>query len=246
MLLTNLTVLESAVGIILLAVAVIAFVIYSKTKKTNIAEIEKFLVNLSDTIIVGIVDTIKNIDTHDFPTFEEFEKELLEKIYNDCFIYIKTTIEKAFDENGDKFLKYALTYLTYDKVKEFIDSLIEKIDGKSLLQAKYMDDRKDEIENEDKELEAKFSNSDEYVEEINPEDLESATVTIPTEEELAKLNPPKDEDEDYDSDDDSMELLPEPEIVVEQDKNGKDIYYEIDETGKKKRVSKEYAISKMI
>ena len=60
---------------------------------------------------------------------------------------------------------------------------------------------------EDKILQDKFKDPDQYIEDSTTSDLPPVEKTEPTAEELSKLNPPKDEEEEYDPEDESMEIV---------------------------------------
>ena len=63
---------------------------------------------------------------------------------------------------------------------------------------------------------------------------------------MAAINPQREEEEDFNAEDDSMEIVTDKkEIITAKSKTGHDLYYEVDVDGKKKRVSKEYALQHM-
>ena len=80
----------------------------------------------------------------------------------------------------------------------------------------------------------------------NDDELAPAEDKAHTEEEIAAINPQREEEEDFDAEDDSMEIVTDKkEIITTKSKTGQDLYYEVDVDGKKKRVSKEYALLHM-
>ena len=104
----------------------------------------------------------------------------------------------------------------------------------------------DSIVEEDKKLEEEYSDKDQYVETSNDDELAPAEDKAHTEEEIAAINPQREEEEDFDAEDDSMEIVTDKkEIITAKSKTGQDLYYEVDVDGKKKRVSKEYALQHM-
>ena len=104
----------------------------------------------------------------------------------------------------------------------------------------------DSIVEEDKKLEEEYSDKDQYIETSNDDELAPAEDKAPTEEEIAAINPQREEEEDFNVEDDSMEIVTDKkEIITAKSKTGQDLYYEVDVDGKKKRVSKEYALQHM-
>jgi hypothetical protein len=105
----------------------------------------------------------------------------------------------------------------------------------------------DEIVKEDEELQEEYSDDEKYFEEFDEdkdsEKLEQYEVCKPTEEELAQLNPQTDDDEEYSDDDNSVEAI-EDYIVSKTLANGGVRYYLVSaESGKKKQVSKDFALN---
>ena len=104
----------------------------------------------------------------------------------------------------------------------------------------------DSIVEEDKKLEEEYSDKDQYIETSNDDELAPAEDKSHTEEEIAAINPQREEEEDFNVEDDSMEIVTDKkEIITAKSKTGQDLYYEVDVDGKKKRVSKEYALKYM-
>jgi hypothetical protein len=100
---------------------------------------------------------------------------------------------------------------------------------------------------EDDELQEEYSDQSLYVEDASEFELPPAEEKEIPPEELAKIIPPvEEEDETLDLEDDSVELIVDKaEIIKTTDKNGKELYYEIDENGRKTRISKAVALQKL-
>jgi hypothetical protein len=100
---------------------------------------------------------------------------------------------------------------------------------------------------EDEELQEEYSDQTLYVEDSSEFELPPAEEKEIPPEELAKIIPPvEEEDETLDLEDDSVELIVDKaEIIKTTDKNGKELYYEIDENGRKNRISKATALQKL-
>ena len=102
-----------------------------------------------------------------------------------------------------------LKFLSTDMIEKFILSLIDNHKIVDLIEQRAASKFKsvEEIEAEDAEKVKEFS-SDDYNEEFDEiKDLEPAEEPEPTEEELAQLNPQKDEEEEYNPNDESMEVI---------------------------------------
>jgi hypothetical protein len=100
---------------------------------------------------------------------------------------------------------------------------------------------------EDDKLQEEYSDQSLYVEDASEFELPPAEEKEIPPEELAKIIPPvEEEDETLDLEDDSVELIVDKaEIIKTTDKNGKELYYEIDENGRKSRISKAAALQKL-
>lgn len=236
---TNLISILVGCGILALVIAVSLIAITKNKKSTEIAK--NFIEGLSEDILVKIVEIVKNFDVSKYKTLEEFEVVVLRAIYDTTFKYIKEKLEEALGQ--DSITVKIANMINEDMIIKFIDGLIEKENVNALIENTYGTYKieNDKSINEDKAVAEKF-NSDDYIETISKEDMPPAEDIEPTEEQKKNLNPQKDEEEKFDIQDDSMEVVVDkPEIITKKDKNGIDLYYEVSSDGKKKRVTKEYA-----
>ncbi len=240
----------AGVLLLLIIAGAIFFTMRSKDKKKAM----EFLEGLGNNILTIIFQTIAECKPSQDPdyTLADFEAELIHNIYDRTWDYVKEEVEKSAD--ADAITKAIFKYLDKDSVVKFIDEVILKNNVQAGIMETYNTERGSIIEEkaaeEDKDLEKEYSDTAQYNESVDEDnDLAPAEEEVHTEEEVAAINPPKDEEDDvYDPEDDTQELLPEeddeaPVIITKTDKNGNTLYYEVLPGGTKKRVSKTYADS---
>lgn len=232
-------------GIAILAILI--FVIFMELRKSADKKAAgKFLEDLKDQIVNIVLDTINSGDPSKYKTLQEFEEALLENIYSNVWDFVSNKAQESSDT--DIITKAIFKCISKDTVIKFIDAIIEKNDIVSLMVNNYGTNaiEQSNIEEEDKALEAEYSDQTQYIEESNADDLPAAEPESHTEEELSSINPQTDNEELFDVEDDSMEIITDKkEIITTTSKSGQTLYYEIDENGKKTRVSKEYALKNM-
>ena len=235
------------IGLVVLLIFVFVIVMELRKSSDKKAAIN-FLQDLGDEILDVILKTISETSPKDFKSLEDFNNHLVEKIYNQVWDFIT---EKASSDNViDKVTKAVFTYVDGDTLVKFINDIMEQngITDKIAndFAAYSIEEGSDSIVEEDKKLEEEYSDKDQYIETSNDDELAPAEDKAPTEEEIAAINPQREEEEDFDAEDDSMEIVTDKkEIITAKSKTGQDLYYEVDVDGKKKRVSKEYALQHM-
>lgn len=240
----------AGVLLLLIAAAAIFFVMRKKDQKKAM----EFLEGLGNNILTIIFQTIAEFKPSEDPqyTLADFEAELIHNIYDKTWDYVKEEADKNIEV--DLITKTIFKYIDKDVVVKFIDEILIKNNIQTAIIETYNSERGAAIEEkaveEDKDLEKEYSDTAQYNESVDEDnDLAPAEEEVHTEEEVAAINPPKDEEDDvYDPEDDTQELLPEedneaPVIITKTDKNGNTLYYEVLPGGTKKRVSKTYADS---
>jgi hypothetical protein len=234
-------------GIVLLAI--IIFIIVVKFKSSSDKDkAKKFIENLADNLVQIMISTIGRYSPEDFEILEDFENTILSSIYEETWDYVSEIAEE--DVGLDILTKSVFKYIKKDAVVDFVNELImnrnitkdiEDIYGSYAIS-------NSNIEEEDKKLEEEYSDDSMYLEslgdDITIEDVEGPVEEpVHSKEELESIIPPRDEDEEFNIEDDSMEIIVDKkEIVSIKAKNGQILYYELDKNGKKKRVSKDYAM----
>lgn len=233
------TVLSIIIGLVIAAIC--AFAVYYKTKKDsdNQEAAEKFLEGLADTILDTIMTIIHQFDPSHYKNVEDFEKDVLKQIYDTVWDYLSVKSQEAYYDNI--IVKAVLNILDKQFILDFIDGLLVRDNIYDVIRSAYAAPviESGEIETEDEKMIEEFSNQEEYFENVEPCDL------APAEEEVVDesgLNPQKDEGEPISDDDTSIEEVSPSNILTKKDKNGKTLYYILDENNKKKRISKEEAL----
>lgn len=230
-------------GIIILAIIIAVFVVELKKRSQNKEAANEFLGKLADNVLDIILSNINEAKPGEYTSIEEFETALLSDIYTKTWKFVSAEVEKS--EDVDTITKTFLKYIDENTVANFINSLIDKNGITDTISDIWEDEVNRKSEEEDKALVEEYSDEEKYIESSNDDDL----VAAKTEESTTsneEINPARDEDEDYNVEDDSMELIThEKEIISTTSKTGQTLYYEVDEDGKKKRVSKEYALAHM-
>ena len=236
-------------GIVILAIVV--FVVAMELKKSaDKKNVMEFLQGLGDKILEVILDTINSASPEKFPTLVDFQNYLLEQIYNNVWDYLTDKVNS--DSTVDSFTKAFFKYIDRNTLTKFINDIIEKnnLNEKvtNIFVSHSIESTERSVVDEDNKLAEEYSDPEKYNENVSDNDLEPAEESVPSDDEIAAINPPKDEEEDYNADDASMELVEDDnskEIVHTISKSGQDLYYELDDEGKKKRVSKDYAVENM-
>ena len=205
---------------------------------------KEFLMGLYDNLLNLMIDTIAGFDPKNYSSVEEFEATILYTIYDRCWDYVSHELESGFENN--EIIKAVFKRIDKDFLIQFIDKIIEETGISDKIKNKFgcVAISSGEIEKADQEAAEHFADESQYVENSDDVELNPAEPIVPSEEELAALNPQKDDEEEFNPEDESMEVLDDkPEIISVQDKRGRTLYYEVDSSGKKKQVSKAYAES---
>ena len=203
-------------GVIILILIIIAIVIRLKTHPSEADKdaAKKFLEGLEKTFYNKMLEIVTNIDFTKYDSISTMEANILCDIYDTIWDYVQNKTKDLANED----ILTALVVKVLDKqfVYDFIDTLIAKYKINEVIEEawnKNFKDKSDEAVEEDKALQDKFKDQSEYVENSSDKDLEPAKTITPTEEELSKLNPPRDEEEEYNPDDESMELVDEDTYI---------------------------------
>ena len=238
------------VGAIAIVAIVIAIIVLNLISKNNKEKAKKFLEGLTEEITATAIDIIKGFNPNNYETIEEFELNVLNKVYDKLWDYVLHEIE-----NGEEYgviTKTIAKKIDKNFVIQFIDQIFTEKDIISVIQSTFVKEyvvNPDKVEAEDKALIEEFSNTEEYAEDVDKANLPIGENELTEEEKeiIANLNPQTEEDKEIvPEEDDSVEYEDEPkevkvQIIKGTDKNGKTLYYEITEDGKKHRVNKEYA-----
>ena len=224
-------------GLIVISIAILVNVLLRKNKnKYSSTAALDFLKGLEDVLEKKITVIILGTDMDKYNSLVEAEADIIKQIYDELWNYIQEQMEIA--SKNDTLSAIAMKFINKDFVIKFIDTIMDKYHFADKLSAEWGDHYKKAIETSGSNT-SEYSDEKEYYsnEEVSTEDLPPAEDVKPTEEDR----------EDYDAEDDSVELVdPEPTIIVQRDKNDVPLFYQVDENGKKTRVTKEYAASKNV
>ena len=169
---------------------------------------EDFLNGLRDHVLASIAEILKDFDYSSYTDFAQLEYDLITKVSDTCNGYIQEELAKSTDILSTMVLKV----LQSGMIEEFVRQCMEhmKVDkaAEAVLADKIAEYQEIAIEME-AQYKAAYADPTKYVE--NPEDIvyEDPTPEVIPEEELNKLNPQRDEEESYNAEDDSMEIVEE-------------------------------------
>lgn len=233
-------------GCLVLIILIIAVVVALK-KTTDKKNVDKFINDLGDRILSIVLETINDVDPANFNNFNEFNSVVITNVYNAVWDFVSYTAEEELAE--DAITKTVFKLIDKEKVVEFLNALFDSQNINQTIQDNYgrYTIQKMIEDDEDSELQEEYSDQSLYVENASDFELPLAEEKEIPPEELAKIIPPvEEEDETLDLEDDSVELIVDKtEIIKTTDKNGKELYYEVDKNGKKSRIPKATALQKL-
>ena len=245
----NLIVVIGGIIVLGLIIGVTALIMKKKESEDGKAAME-FLEGLGNELIAIVLKTVKEIDPSKIESAEEFEVIVLNAVYDNAWDYVMEQINENFDDKS--LFKNIMNILDKDYVINFVDMLCERAGLTESIQGEYAAYRLsvNNTEEQDAALAAEYADEEKYhTEEVTENDLEPAGEVVHTEEEIASLNPQVEEDEEFDAEDDSMELVEDEsdenqagKILAVRNKTGAWYFYELDVEGRKSRVSKSYAL----
>ena len=208
-------------GILILAFVIVAILIRLKNKPTQADKdsAKQFLEGLEDVFYAKMIDIVTCLDISKYGTLEEFEADILSNIYESVWKYVE---EQLSDQaKTDVLTALALKVLNKEFVDSFVAALITKYNINDKINTVWVSNFEEKcksIEEAETESSTVYTDSELYNESFNDE-LEKAKEVVPTEEELAALNPPTEEEEVYSDEDESVELIEDDEYYY--DANGR-------------------------
>lgn len=239
----NASLITIIAAVIIAAIVIFWIYLYLKTAKNkkNTDAAQKFLEGLKDTLFATAENIVDSFDYSKYKNFEDAEKVILTEIYDAAWDYINQILMSS--EN--RVAQLAAKVLTKDMVIAYLQKLFEEVGFADTISQKYaaqnITSNSEAVVAEDQSLQDEFADQDKYIDTFSESDLHAPEEEKIPDEELAKLNPPKDTDEIVYSDDDESVEVVSSTIVLKHDKNGKPLYYEDDGLGSLKRVTKSYA-----
>lgn len=245
----NTDLILTIIGFVFIAVITASVTIYTAKKSGSKQEALDFLNGLVGelrNIIIDIISSISFDDLKDLDetTAEEIETSILKRIYDGVWEYVQEIVQKNLDTNKDFFTQAVLAILNNKEfIEKFIRDLLNKeekdivkiISDRSVeLSFDIARERAAKLEKDDEELQEEFSDQEKYIEEVTDEDQTSGEdINEPTPEDLSKLNPQVDEEEELDPEND-------PSVEVIDD----DIYYDKSGRPRSKKTGKWVKVDK--
>lgn len=206
-------------GLIVLFFIIVAIIIRFKTKPSayDKESAQNFLLGLGDSIYEKMVEIVSNFDVSSYSSIEEFEVDVLGVIYDDIWDYVTECLEE--NSKNDILSAMAVKVLNKDYVIKFIDHIAEECDLENKISDIWFNvfkSKTEGIEDVDNTLPDDLANQKNYIENVTENDLVPAQEVVPTEEELASLNPPSDDEKDYDPENDSsVEIIEEDDTYLD-------------------------------
>lgn len=212
------TLLTVVGGILILAIIIGVMIIRYKSKPTvyDKDQAEKFIKGLSDTIYEKIVNIINNFDISYIEGIEDFENSILIEIYNTIWDYVEYELREAAKK--DILTAMALKVLNREYIEQFLDILMKEnglIDKMWDKWDNFIEKKSDDIEEQDQSLQEQFSDPEQYNEDFDPKDLPEAQEQEVNEEEMGNINPPTDEEPEYNEESDSSVESIEDDIFID-------------------------------
>lgn len=203
--------------VIIFAIAIIYNIKTNPTSKDKDAA-KKFLTGMSETLYKKVMELISSADLNSFNSLEEFESYILSNSYNAVLNYINSQLKKASE--ADVITSMILKVLNSGYIEKFINEFLNDIDITSAITQAWNTQNTSSEDAEAREILKKDmeEHPDQYVENSENIELEKASPVEPTEEELSKIIPPTDEEDDKFVDDGTSEIV-EDDVMV--DKRGR-------------------------
>lgn len=221
----NTTQIISIIVGLVLVIGIGALVYYrykNSPKETDRQAARDFLDAIKGNVINSCLEFIKSFDYTKYNSLAEIEIDLINGMIDSS----KQLIAKELEKSSDILSALAIKCLTSTEIEKYVCNIVENIDLLSNIENELGDKYNTllgEIELEDKELNEEYSDTTKYNDQ-EMETLPEAKEVKYSEEDLAKLNPQVDNEESYNPNDESMEL------ISEEEKETDDIY--IDASGR--------------
>lgn len=210
----NSMLLSTVGGLIITVFVIIAIVIRLKSNTNGEKSAKLFLEGLSDTFYNKIVDIITNIDIDSYTCIEEFQASVLNDIYDSTWDYVEAQLAESSE--SDIVSTMMRKVLNREFVSKFVDNIIDTYQIQDKLDSMWKNKSE---EKKDENLQEEFEDSEKYIENLSNDELEPAKEIQPTEEELAALNPPSDEEKEYNPEEDNSVEIIEDDVFI--DGNGR-------------------------
>lgn len=200
-------IISTILSLVILLIIVAGIYFYRKhNKEYQLSAAQAFLNGLKKSIEDKMNDILTSMDLDKYDSFLDAENDLLNQIDDAIWNYVKDELDKAPDD--DKLSKIAAKVLTKELVKDFVDELLKKWKISERLSSAWDNHYKKSIENAESDHN-EYNDESKYYEsqDSKPEELPPVQEVKPSEEELSKLNPRREDEESYNPKDSSMEIV---------------------------------------
>ena len=144
-----------ACAIIIMAIVVIVLLIKMRNSKELKDKVDKFLNSISANIILVIKDVIENFDASDYSTLEEFEADIMSKIYETVFDTVKKEAEEVFKD--DPLCEAIINKIDSTTIIKMVDKMFEVFNFTNDLEYNFGVASLKDIEEMDESLTQEFS-----------------------------------------------------------------------------------------
>lgn len=224
--------------VLVVFIGVIYYRYKNSPKEEDKEAAKKFLDGLKDNIYNMMLGIIRDFKYDEYDNLNDIQSEILIRINNMCEQYIEQELEKS----SDILSVLALKALKTGMIPKYIDDIISSFNIEGTIEVHtnaIFQANLDESEKEDEKLQEEYSDETKYYaeEETNIESLEKVNeeeLEKEEEEHKDELNPVRDEEESYNPEDISMEILDDDQTGDEDN----DIYYDAKGRARSKKTGK--------
>jgi hypothetical protein len=192
-------------GVAIVFGAIVFFKYKFSPKETDKQAANDFLELLRDELYDLVLQTIIDFDYTKYSNIADLEIEVINSVTETC----KKCINDELADSKDMLSVLILKCLDSGMIEEFINKIIKEFGVEELVENKIsemVEEKYDAAIAEDEEISAKFNDSESF-NEVEMDELPAAEEEKVPEEVLKTLNPQVEEEESYNEDDDSMEVL---------------------------------------
>lgn len=204
----QITTIGGAIGLVVIIAALFCYYKFFVPKSADIDAAARFIEGYKGVFTKTIDRIIDTIDCSKYSTIEELESDIFGIAYDECWKYTEKAVQEALDNSAIG--RLVAKCLTREVVEDFVRDLISN-NFMPCISEKYVarfEESVDEIEAE--ELRAQRE-ADEY--EAGTKVVEEYVEPEEDPEAEANLNPQTDEDDGFEEDDESQEIVGEPSTV---------------------------------
>lgn len=208
------TTIGGAIVAVVFIVAVYFFLRYRKgNSEENKKAADEFLQSLSDQIEKMLLEIVTKVNIKDYKTLEDLESAIFELAYADIWTFIEKQVKVAIDNKVISAVVGAL--VTKENVEAFIDILIKKTNIMQRAESQWavaMSNGCKEAEAFEKEITEKnaaYTSGNVDIEKHEQEEYDVDPMKT-------GINPERDEEESFNAQDESMEIVPGSEEDFEE------------------------------